>query len=74
MCNFFLSNRSCTFPFENRKNIYRFTISPNGLIMISVDEGDIIIIVARCLSIIKIDVASDFLACYMYAWFCALWI
>ena len=34
------SNRSSTFPFENRKNIYRFAISPNGLLMITVDEGD----------------------------------
>jgi periodic tryptophan protein 2 len=32
------NNKSCTFPFENRKNIYRFTISPNGLLLISVDE------------------------------------
>ena len=33
------SNTSCTFPFENQKNIYRFAVSPDGLIMISVDEG-----------------------------------
>lgn len=33
------SNRSCTFPFENRKNVYRFTISPNGVLMITIDEG-----------------------------------
>ena len=33
------SNKSFTFPFENRKNIYRFAVSPNGLLMITVDEG-----------------------------------
>ena len=33
------SNKSSTFPFENRKNIYRFAISPDGLLMITVDEG-----------------------------------
>ena len=36
-CTF--SNKSCTFPFENQKNVYCFTISPDGLLMISVDEG-----------------------------------
>jgi len=33
------SNKSFTFLFENRKNIYRFAVSPNGLLMITVDEG-----------------------------------
>ena len=33
------SNKSFTFPFENRKNIHRFAVSPNGLLMITVDEG-----------------------------------
>ncbi|CAI8016870.1 Periodic tryptophan protein 2 homolog [Geodia barretti] len=32
------NNRSCTFPFENRKNIRRFAVSPDGVILISVDE------------------------------------
>ena len=32
------NNKSCTFPFENRQNIYRFAVSPDGLLMISVDE------------------------------------
>lgn len=34
-----LSNKSCTFPFENQKNVYCFAISPDGVLMISVDEG-----------------------------------
>ena len=33
------SNKSFTFPFENRKNIHQFAVSPNGLLMITVDEG-----------------------------------
>lgn len=37
------SNTSCTLPFENQKNIYRFTVSPDGMLMISVDEGTIIL-------------------------------
>ena len=36
------SNKSFTFPFENRKNIHRFTVSPNGLLMITVDKGQLI--------------------------------
>ncbi len=35
-----LSNKSCTFPFENQKNIYCFAVSPDGVLMISVDEGN----------------------------------
>ena len=36
------SNKSFTFPFENRKNIHRFAVSPNGLLMITADEGQLI--------------------------------
>ena len=36
------SNKSFTFPFENRKNIHQFAVSPNGLLMITVDEGQLI--------------------------------
>ena len=36
------SNKSFTFPFENRKNIHRFAVSPNGLLMITVDKGQLI--------------------------------
>lgn len=36
---FVCRNKSWTYPFENRKNISRFAVSPNGLLMISVDEG-----------------------------------
>ncbi|XP_011404778.1 PREDICTED: periodic tryptophan protein 2 homolog [Amphimedon queenslandica] len=32
------NNKSCTFPFENQKNIYCFTVSPDGSLLISVDE------------------------------------
>ena len=32
-------NKSWTYPFENRKNISCFAVSPNDLLMISVDEG-----------------------------------
>lgn len=40
-CDFLslFSNKSCTFPFENYNNVYRFTISPDGSVMICVDEG-----------------------------------
>ena len=47
------SNKSCTFPFENQKNIYCFTVSPDGSILISVDEGkslvSTIIMICYCL-------------------------
>ena len=39
----FISNKSLTFPFENDKNIYRFTVSPDGVLMITVDEGNMLI-------------------------------
>lgn len=39
----FISNKSLTFPFENDKNVYRFTVSPDGVLMIAVDEGNIMI-------------------------------
>ena len=32
-------NKSWTHPFENRTNISCFAVSPNGLLMISIDEG-----------------------------------
>ena len=35
----FHSNKSFTFPFQNRKNIATIALSPNGNILISVDEG-----------------------------------
>jgi periodic tryptophan protein 2 len=35
----FHSNKSFTFPFQNRKNIAAIALSPNGNILISVDEG-----------------------------------
>jgi hypothetical protein len=35
----FYSNKSFTFPFQNRKNIAAIALSPNGNILISVDEG-----------------------------------
>ena len=34
-----LSNKSFTFPFENRKNIAAIALSPDGNVLISVDEG-----------------------------------
>ena len=33
------SNRSFTFPFQNRKNVAAIALSPDGNILISVDEG-----------------------------------
>ena len=36
-----LSNKSFTFPFENRKNIAAIALSPDGNVLISVDEGGI---------------------------------
>jgi periodic tryptophan protein 2 len=36
----FHSNKSFTFPFQNRKNIAAIALSPNGNILISVDEGE----------------------------------
>lgn len=36
---FFPSNNSFTFPFQNRKNIAALALSPNGTILITVDEG-----------------------------------
>jgi periodic tryptophan protein 2 len=35
----FHSNKSYTLPCENRKDIYRMAISPNGILLLSVDEG-----------------------------------
>jgi len=34
------SNKSVTFPYENRKNIDRIALSPNSTLLISVDEGE----------------------------------
>ena len=34
-----LSNKSSTFAFENRKNIFALALSPDGNVLISVDEG-----------------------------------
>lgn len=34
------SNKSTTFPFENRKNIRRFAVSPDSVLLISIDEGE----------------------------------
>ena len=33
------SEKSSTLPFENRKNIAHLAISPNGLLLLSIDEG-----------------------------------
>ena len=33
------SNKSFTFPFQNRKNVAAIALSPDGNILISVDEG-----------------------------------
>lgn len=33
------SNKSYTFPFENRKNIAVIALSPDSNVLISVDEG-----------------------------------
>lgn len=33
------SNESSTFPFENRRNIYRFAVSPNEQLMVTIDNG-----------------------------------
>ena len=35
----FFSEKSSTLPFENRKNISRLALSPNGLLLLSIDEG-----------------------------------
>jgi periodic tryptophan protein 2 len=35
----FHSNKSYTFPFQSRKNIAAIALSPNGNILICVDEG-----------------------------------
>lgn len=35
-----ISNKSYTFPFENRKNIAVVALSPDGNVLISVDEGE----------------------------------
>jgi periodic tryptophan protein 2 len=37
------SNKSRTFPFENRKNIARIALSPDANILISVDEGQAVV-------------------------------
>lgn len=37
----FYSNKSFTFPFQNRKNIAAIALSPDGNILISVDEGEV---------------------------------
>ena len=39
-----LSNKSFTFPFENRKNIAAIALSPDGNVLISVDEGGILVL------------------------------
>jgi periodic tryptophan protein 2 len=36
------SNKSFTFPFENRKNIAAIALSPEGNILISIDEGTLL--------------------------------
>ena len=33
------SNKATTFPFENAKNIRTVAVSPDGVLMITVDEG-----------------------------------
>jgi hypothetical protein len=35
----FDSNKSYTFPFENRKNIAAIALSPDANVLVSVDEG-----------------------------------
>jgi hypothetical protein len=35
----FLSNKSRTLPVENRKNIAAIALSPDGNVLVSVDEG-----------------------------------
>jgi periodic tryptophan protein 2 len=34
-----ITNKSTTFPFENRKNISRMALSPNATLLITVDQG-----------------------------------
>lgn len=34
-----ISNKSRTFPFENRKNIAVIALSPDSNVLVSVDEG-----------------------------------
>lgn len=35
-----VSNKSRTLPFENRKNIACIALSPDGNVLISIDEGE----------------------------------
>ncbi|KAH9919810.1 uncharacterized protein B0H18DRAFT_1026313, partial [Fomitopsis serialis] len=35
----YVSNKSRTFPFENRKNIAAIALSPDSNVLVSVDEG-----------------------------------
>ncbi|KAL7748419.1 U3 snoRNP protein [Sorochytrium milnesiophthora] len=37
-CFDLVNNKSFTFPFENRKNIARIALSPNGALLLSIDE------------------------------------
>lgn len=37
----FLSNKSRTLPVENRKNIAAIALSPDGNVLVSVDEGSL---------------------------------
>lgn len=39
------SNKSRTFPFENRKNITAIALSPDGKVLITVDEGMVKVII-----------------------------
>jgi periodic tryptophan protein 2 len=34
------NNKARTFPFENAKNIRRVAVSPDGVLMVTVDEGE----------------------------------
>lgn len=35
-----ISNKSRTLPFENRKNILSIALSPDGKVLLSIDEGE----------------------------------
>lgn len=44
LTHLFCSNKSFTFPFQNRKNIAALALSPNGNILITVDEGAVTVL------------------------------
>ena len=52
------SQKTWTYPFENRKNIYRFAVSPDGLTAITVDEGVYVYRVAAQPELYRVIAAS----------------